>query len=860
MTNIDLKLVGELAKAIGPTDELKGRFYQTYFGSLLGQTILLVGTLAIYVTTGVLCLTYLKPPLLAAYDGLGSFLFWAFALIPFACIVLFQMVPTSWRALRERRLKAAIISGDPQFKAGYFRLYPYGQADREAFKRLDGADVKILNWVRSTKASLLYLSGASGVGKSSLLAAEVLPKLRDGGWAVIETRLFGAPVECLRTAILDAGGLFAKKPAAELSLRALLVKAAEARMRKGGAPLLLVVDQFEEFLILHREEERATFADFLSDLVNNPIDGLRLVLVFRSDYRPLVFKLDLPPLVAGENWQELAPYDRGEATSFLQGGGRVLSPETLDALFRGLDRIEETRGIYRPITLNMIGLVLERMGRTLEGDPAQLIQRYLTECLTTNRSRDFAKPLLATMITDAGTKEPRSEADLAILTRFEPWQVRATLADLSEPGLVRRLEGAVPNWEIAHDFLARTIGQLIGRLKPTIMERARPLIAPVVLFGWVGAGFFFLALPYWSVYQQQTVKDRLQRLGATFYAMKPEELSVRLPSDMDDHQLLAAVSLLRQLSELRQLNISNTQITSLEPLKGLTRLTSLYLAGNTGIASLEPLKEMTNLTALNLGRHPGITSLEPLKGLTNLNSLNLGPNAGITSLEPLKGLTNLSELEVSNTSITSLEPLKGLTNLHKLGLAADTRITSLEPLRGLTKLTALNLGRHRGITSLEMLKELTNLNWLNLSYDTGITSLEPLKGLTNLSDLYVDYTSITSLEPLKGLTNLHKLSLTSDTGITSLEPLRGLTNLDSLYLDGDTGITSLEPLIGLMNLSTLYISFDTGITSLEPLKGLTKLNVVKLDGPTGITSLEPLKGKTINFPGASSELIATHSE
>jgi hypothetical protein len=390
MTVIDPKAVGELVKAVGPTDEQRQKFGQTFLGTLLGQATVLVGMVVTYFAALVLLNRYAIEDLRALRLAFGDVLFWAVVIAPLICILLFSMLPTLWRALRERRLKAATISGDPQFKAGYFRLYPYGQADRNIFKRLDGADVKILNWIRSTKASLLYFSGASGVGKSSLLAADVLPNLRDNGWVVIETRLFGDPVERLRAAVL--AGLFVKKPAAELSLRALLEKAVEARNRRGDAPLLLVVDQFEEFLILHGEEERASTAEFLSDLAKNPIEGLRLILVFRSDYRPLIFKLVLPPLVAGENWQELAPYDRGEAASFLQGGGRVLSPETLDRLFRGLDRIEETRGIYRPITLNMIGLVLERMGRTLEGDPARLIQRFLIDSLTTSPSSDFAKP------------------------------------------------------------------------------------------------------------------------------------------------------------------------------------------------------------------------------------------------------------------------------------------------------------------------------------------------------------------------------------------------------------------------------------------------------------------------------------
>jgi len=201
---------------------------------------------------------------------------------------------------------------------------------------------------------------------------------------------------------------------------------------------------------------------------------------------------------------------RGVATTFLQSGGRELSPQAIDGLFRGLDRIEDAPGMYRPITLNMVGLVLERMGRTLEGDPGRLIQSYLTASITTSESRDFAKPVLAQMITDAGTKEPRSEAELAKLTGFDLWQVKATLADLAQNGLVRRLEAATAVWEIAHDFLARIIGQLIGRLKPTVLQRTRPLVAPAVLLGWVALAA--LALPYWTTLQERTSETALRHL------------------------------------------------------------------------------------------------------------------------------------------------------------------------------------------------------------------------------------------------------------------------------------------------------------------------------------------------------------
>jgi hypothetical protein len=81
-----------------------------------------------------------------------------------------------------------------------------------------------------------------------------------------------------------------------------------------------------------------------------------------------------------------------------------LTLEAADLLFRGLDRIEDAPGMYRLITLNMVGLVLERMGRRLLGDPGRLIQSYLTACLTSGETRDFAPHLLAHMITEAGTR------------------------------------------------------------------------------------------------------------------------------------------------------------------------------------------------------------------------------------------------------------------------------------------------------------------------------------------------------------------------------------------------------------------------------------------------------------------------
>src|SRR5262249_58061688 len=112
------------------------------------------------------------------------------------------------------------------------------------------------------------------------------------------------------------------------------------------------------------------------------------------------------------------------------------------------------------------------------------------------------------------------------------------LADLARHGLVRRLEAVTVVWEVAHDFLARIIGQLIGRLKPSILQRTRPLVAPIVLLGWVALAT--LALPYWMTVQERIAEQHLRELGATFgRGASGGEIAIRLVA-RDVHLLIEA--------------------------------------------------------------------------------------------------------------------------------------------------------------------------------------------------------------------------------------------------------------------------------------------------------------------------------
>ncbi len=108
---------------------------------------------------------------------------------------------------------------------------------------------------------ILFLTGDSGTGKSSLLQAHVIPALGEAGWLVLTARSFADPLGALRAALTAPGVIWKSPPQAE-GAHVLLDQAAQ-RLGREKRRLCLVLDQFEEFLILHEAEARAGFTDLL---------------------------------------------------------------------------------------------------------------------------------------------------------------------------------------------------------------------------------------------------------------------------------------------------------------------------------------------------------------------------------------------------------------------------------------------------------------------------------------------------------------------------------------------------------------------------------------------------------------------
>jgi hypothetical protein len=167
----------------------------------------------------------------------------------------------------------------------------------EAFQQIDSAlffgrdDMTRLAVNRLRETHFLAIVGASGVGKSSLLRAGIIPLIRQGAiddsdtWVVLLFTPTAHPLEELarRLALLTQRNLDDTK--AELRQSGQVVNLIETALqdKPPQARLLLVIDQFEEVFTQTNEIERELFLDLLRVLstLNNHV---HIIIAMRGDY------------------------------------------------------------------------------------------------------------------------------------------------------------------------------------------------------------------------------------------------------------------------------------------------------------------------------------------------------------------------------------------------------------------------------------------------------------------------------------------------------------------------------------------------------------------------------------------------
>jgi hypothetical protein len=704
-------------------------------GKLLGRTAALL-------SLALLVLGFAVPLDVALKQGLAVDLSqspWAHygLLFGLPILVVTLQCAVEWRAEQSRRAlqRLAVRIGPAQ--SGYFRIGPYLDAaeDRVRFDRADRAHEKVLHWIERSASVPLYLTGDSGSGKTSLLNAAVLPALRELGWTVVEARAWQDPEKSLSDALSKLPGARRPRQGEKPALRDLI----EAVARRASARLLLVLDQFEEFLILGEPREKRAFAQLLKELEATPLKGLSLMLVLRSDYQTFLEDNGLPPLRYGENFYQIGRFVFAAASDFMARSGLELQPSAIDRLLTSAAELDETPGLVRPITLNVIGYVLASGKPVLASlDAGQLIRRYIEFTVEQPAIRDFAPRVLEQLLTEQATKRSRSEEELAAATHLRHGEVRAVLNGLGSAALARPLDPAQAVWELSHDFIARAIARYLGRRPRGLLRRSAFYAAPALL---AAALIVIASTLTWTRLSQDQILSELADLGVAAApipaavlpgASRAGLLAVAPPAaQLTNERFAKVVQLLTKLPAFHGFAIAGSSIDSLQPLANLHELQALNLQG-AHIADLEPLRNLKSLQTLDLSQTQ-VQYLGPLEGLTALQELLL-QGTKVESLEPLRGMNQLQRLDLRGTAVTNLEPLSGLIALQQLALGA-TRVEDIGPLTGLTALKFLNL------------------------YETRVQNLKPLKGLIALQELDLTIRGLQNLEPIEDLPALRLLHL-----------------------------------------------------------------------------------------------------
>jgi internalin A len=791
-----------MTQYVGVHDYAKATVGKAWFGLTLARGGALLGMVSVYITA--LTLAFSKfHALLEASRADSPIVFWTLITLPLMFVASFSVGPQLWRQYEAfRRSRLSLVTDFTLPAQGYFRLEPYAPISPDDFDRVDHAHVSALKWVTTSSRFLLFLSGLSGVGKSSILEGYIVPKLRETGWKITVIRGFGDILSPLEGALRSASSESGK--------------------------YLIILDQFEEFIINQEREKTDRGTSFIQALQAirdvAPLNA-KILLVIRSDYLNGLLDLNLDRLISRENWIDIDPFRRSAARRFLASSPLQPSEALVNQILDGIEAVEEARGLYRPITLNMVGLALSFFDTAVTRSPNTLIQDYLIQAMTQVGIREICPRVLELLITEAGTKRPMLILELARLAGLKPKEVDLSLSLLAAKGIVRPLNEERTLWEISHDFVAKQLSILLRQMRFAKWTRYALWSLP---FCFVIALSVFTYI-YPTYIHEQTLHD-LQQADVSLSSDGDGNVMATIGESDDDPKDLPLVARLsrRYGATALDLSVTTADISNLSFLANYDTLRALRLCTSTA-KDLRPLSNLRNLTMLELSQ------------------------SSANDLRPLVSLQSLQTLYLPFTEVRDLRPLIGVAeSLSVLDLEADDKITDFRPIGKLRNLTDLTLSRTQFADS-SILESLTKLQSVELSW-TPVSDIAGLKSLQQLN--YLDLTGIQSLD-FSVLASLHRLSrlILSDSSVNDLSFLARDGLLTDLMIDG-APIKSLDSLPILPNLRSIALT-RTEVADLSPLLREPNLKSVGVGGtkvqPDSLPVVELRKrGIDVRFGAAGS--------
>lgn len=353
---------------------------------------------------------------------------------------------------------------------------------------------QLLARLSQAQYKLIVLHGPSGVGKSSMLNAGLLPSLQEqtiegrlaipvvldyyNDWETVLCRsLRQTQAERPEPAIADPD-LLPEPEAAEATNS--LIATLKTAIAHNDLPILLL-DQFEEFFFTYPTvQERLPFYQVLGDCLKLPF--VKVVLSLREDYLHYLLEFqryaDLDIInhdILGKDIRyplgDLSPADAKAVITHLTERAQFYLPDDLiDALVQDL---AGALGEVRPIELQVVGAQLqaediETLAAYRERGPKEkLVQRSLEDVVQDcgPENEDLARIILFSLTNENGARPLKTrddlEADLVDLgLTHEIENLDLVLEVLLGSGLIFQIPDAPADcYQLVHDYLVSFIRQ-----------------------------------------------------------------------------------------------------------------------------------------------------------------------------------------------------------------------------------------------------------------------------------------------------------------------------------------------------------------------------------------------------------------
>ncbi|WLE98787.1 MAG: HEAT repeat domain-containing protein [Candidatus Electrothrix communis] len=370
----------------------------------------------------------------------------------------------------------------------YIGLRPFTEQEKDRFFGRSNETSILLDKIRANRLTLLL--AASGVGKSSLLQAGIMPELRtDSNIELIYYNVWSASPQAFKQAVSEHYGESYK----EVSLKSIL----RSCTLFSSGQLILLLDQFEELFNYHRfKPEFQPFIEELSAAVLDRSLPVSFVFSMREDFALELnsFKESLPGVF--DNYFRLEKLTCEQAREAiekpLEGTGYCFAPKTkdqealLDQVLHDLAKREQERqfGVQELIKLKELPLLVEpphlqivcqelwerhldekakqitHVAYEKAGKTAGILNSYFLGKidLFSKKEQALASAAFDHLVGTRAVKIAHPLGRLAELARADVEELQPVLDRLQDDAILRRQKRGEEFWyELYHDIFSESI-------------------------------------------------------------------------------------------------------------------------------------------------------------------------------------------------------------------------------------------------------------------------------------------------------------------------------------------------------------------------------------------------------------------